>query len=136
MNMAQKTIESFQLGLSKFPFALPALVSSFLLLEYGVKEIILVTVPDDVDSATAFANTIDGAYLPNKLLVKLSSDDPASGWLCTQNDIVSQIKNRIQINKPTSSNASICEHFTCSLPIFDVDELKTAMAFKRLSRTQ
>lgn len=134
--MARKTIESFHLGLSKFPFALPALVSSFLLLENGVKEIILVTVQDDVDSASAFVNTIDGAYLPNKMVVKMGSDDPASNWLCTQNDIVSQIKNRIQTNKPTSSTVSICEHFTCGLPIFDVEELERAMAFKRLSRTQ
>ncbi|KAI8329933.1 Six-hairpin glycosidase-like protein [Chlamydoabsidia padenii] len=124
ITMARKTIESFQLGLSKFPFALPALVSSFLLLEKGVKKIILVKDLDD--DAIAFENIIDRSYMPNKLLIKLTSNDNNSRWLCTQNDIISQIKNR----KSTSSNVSICEHFTCGLPMFDTDQIRKKMTFK------
>ena len=39
IKIAQDTIESFYTELSKFPFAMPAFVSSFLLVAKGVKEV-------------------------------------------------------------------------------------------------
>ncbi|ORZ20617.1 spermatogenesis-associated protein 20 [Absidia repens] len=124
MAMAKTTIESFQLGLSKFPFALPALVSSFLLMDKGVKEIILL---GSQTSIKPFADVIDKAYLPNKIVIPLLDND----WLPQHNDIIAQIKQQ-----PRSSDAAtayICEHFTCGLPIVDIDELKSSMVFNKHS---
>lgn len=36
---AEKTVQSFRLSLSKFPFAIPALVASFMLVTHGLKEV-------------------------------------------------------------------------------------------------
>lgn len=36
---ARETVESFRLSLSKFPFAIPALVASFMLVANGLKEV-------------------------------------------------------------------------------------------------
>ncbi|KAI8089097.1 spermatogenesis-associated protein 20 [Halteromyces radiatus] len=127
MEMAKKTIESFRLGLSKFPFALPAMVSSFLLLHHGVKELILVT---DSTSST-LANKIDDSYVPNKLLVTLNKENRKdTDWLCTQNEIIAQIKNQHISSSSLTPCVYICEHFTCGLPISDVSELEKKMAFR------
>lgn len=37
-NKAQETVRAFRLSLSKFPFAIPALVASFMLVSNGQKE--------------------------------------------------------------------------------------------------
>jgi uncharacterized protein YyaL (SSP411 family) len=37
---AEETVQSFRLSLSKFPFAIPALVASFMLVTRGLKEVI------------------------------------------------------------------------------------------------
>lgn len=39
-NKARETVQSFRLSLSKFPFAIPALVASFMLVSNGLKEVV------------------------------------------------------------------------------------------------
>jgi uncharacterized protein YyaL (SSP411 family) len=44
LSKAQETVQAFRLSLSKFPFALPALVASFMLVSNGLKEVLIIVI--------------------------------------------------------------------------------------------
>ncbi|CAO3620606.1 unnamed protein product [Cunninghamella blakesleeana] len=113
LDKARSTISSFSLALTKFPFALPALVSSLLLLENGVKEIIT-TGDIENEKTQEFIDTIQKAFIPNKLFIYIK--DGESSWLLEQNEVIQQIKK-------DNPSVYICEHFTCGLPLYSIDEL-------------
>ncbi|CAO3613768.1 unnamed protein product [Cunninghamella echinulata] len=113
LEKARDTINSFSLALTKFPFALPAMVSSLLLLENGIKEIII-TGEIENEKTQRFIEIVRKKFTPNKLSIHVK--DEKTSWLMEQNGIIQQIKK----DRPS---VYICEHFTCSLPIYDVDEL-------------
>ncbi|CEP13031.1 hypothetical protein [Parasitella parasitica] len=122
MNKAQETVQAFRLSLSKFPFAIPALVASFMLVSNGLKEIVLAGRPADPTMST-FKKIVSRVFMPNKLVALAKLE----GFIASKNSVIKQIaeQSRSTVNEPA---AYICENFACGLPIYDVEQLKSALA--------
>ncbi|KAG2219593.1 hypothetical protein INT45_004844 [Circinella minor] len=124
--IAQDTIESFYTELSKFPFAMPALVSSFLLVAKGVKEVVIIG--SDNSKVDDFITTVNQEFAPNLLLVRLDATQTQNKndvkFLCEQNSVFQDLIQK-QDKDRQAVQAYICENFTCGLPISDIDVLKS-----------
>lgn len=132
---AQDTVHAFRLSLSKFPFAIPALVASFMLVTNGLKEvkgkkedindkcllnfckIVLSGNPDDF-RMREFQRIVSRVFLPNKL-VSLAKGE---GFIAQKNSIIKQI------GVHANPVAYICDNFSCGLPIHDANSLKKALS--------
>lgn len=64
-----------------------------------------------------FKQIVSKAFIPNKLVVLAKKD----GIIAEKNNIIEQLAVKAQGERPA---AHICEHFTCGLPIKDVQELR------------
>ncbi|KAI9306859.1 spermatogenesis-associated protein 20 [Cunninghamella echinulata] len=117
---AQDTLDCFNYAVSRFPYAMPALVSSFLLMYHGVKQVVLAgnTSKSNVD---IYRNEINHHFIPNKLVILARED----GFIQKTNDIVSQISASQKDKK--NITAFICQDFTCGLPINDLKHLKKSL---------
>ncbi|KAI8377645.1 spermatogenesis-associated protein 20 [Radiomyces spectabilis] len=115
----QEVVNAFYLALSKFPFALPALVSSFLVLSNGLKEIVI-TGHRENKQIESFIQLLSQSFTPNKLMILARED----GNIASKNSVVGEITRS---NQPTPS-VYICENFTCGLPITDINDLKAKLA--------
>ncbi|GAA5798382.1 hypothetical protein HPULCUR_003784 [Helicostylum pulchrum] len=114
---AQSTVNAFKLSLSKFPFAIPALVAAFMLVSNGLKEIVLAGDPTD-SRMREFEKIVSRVFLPNKLVALATGH----GFIAQHNSIIRQIgEQKRNVKEPT---AYICENFTCGLPVYDVEKLK------------
>ncbi|KAI8377311.1 spermatogenesis-associated protein 20 [Blakeslea trispora] len=122
ITLAKETAYAFKLSLTKFPFAIPALVASFMLVTFGLKEIVLAGADSANDQLKLFQNIVSHVFLPNKLVLYARPE----GFVASHNSVVQQI-SRIPIKK-NESVAYICENFACGLPIHDPEELKKAMS--------
>ncbi|KAG2205831.1 hypothetical protein INT47_004014 [Mucor saturninus] len=114
---AQETVHAFRLSLSKFPFAIPALVASFMLVSNGLKEIVLSGNPDDF-RMREFQRIVSRVFLPNKL-VSLAKGE---GFIAQKNSVIKQI------GVHANPVAYICDNFSCGLPIHDANALKKALS--------
>ncbi|CAO3608917.1 unnamed protein product [Cunninghamella blakesleeana] len=117
---AQDTLDCFNFAVSRFPYAMPALVTSFLLMYHGVKQVVLAgnTTKSNIDT---YVNEINHNYIPNKLVILAKED----GFIQNNNDIVSQIATSQKDKKNVT--AFICQDFTCGLPIDNLKQLKKSL---------
>ncbi|KAI9033859.1 hypothetical protein CLU79DRAFT_725882 [Phycomyces nitens] len=114
--MAKHTVESFNLILAKFPFAIPGVLSSFLLLADSVKEIIIIGDPLS-EQMKEFEAVIARSFIPNRLVARLSPN----GVLVKNNPLFEEMLKR---HGPKDIAVYVCEDFTCGQPITTVEELK------------
>ncbi|KAI9486083.1 MAG: spermatogenesis-associated protein 20 [Benjaminiella poitrasii] len=120
LTKAQGIIRSFTLSLSKFPFAVPALVDAFMLLTKGFKEIVLVGEPTDPRMRT-FTEIVSQVSKPNKLVIMAKH----GGFISSKNSIIKQLAVcESTVHEPA---AYICENFACGLPIYDVEQFKQTL---------
>ncbi|KAI8328880.1 spermatogenesis-associated protein 20 [Chlamydoabsidia padenii] len=112
---AQSTLDWSYRAMSQYPYAMPALVTSSLLMYHGVKQIVLAGNPKDATMQT-YQDLVNQAFLPNKLVIQAKGN----GFVHDHNTLISKIATS-STEKPT---AFICENFTCGLPIQDVVQLK------------
>ncbi|KAI9274771.1 Six-hairpin glycosidase-like protein [Phascolomyces articulosus] len=122
--ISQDTIESFYTELNKFPFAMPAFMSSFLLFAKGIKEVVVIG--SDSYKANEFVRIVYQDYTPHLLLVRLDAtqgqkDKNNNNFLCEQNSVFQDLI----MKESTAAEAYICENFACGLPITNVEELKS-----------
>ncbi|KAI8979591.1 hypothetical protein BDF20DRAFT_870526 [Mycotypha africana] len=119
---AEATAKSFNHTLKKFPFTVPALVASFMLLSKGVKEIVLA---GDIENHTLqlFRSTVFQYFLPNKLIAFVRPN----GFLAKKNEIIQQIAAQ-ESQTGQKVAAYICENFTCGLPISSKEELEQRLS--------
>ncbi|PHZ17329.1 DUF255-domain-containing protein [Rhizopus microsporus ATCC 52813] len=117
MKKAQATVQAFQVPLTKYPFALPAFVSSFILVAHGSKEIVLAGRFDE--KLQEFIQTANDIYLPNRILIYAKPD----GFIARKNAVVGEIASK-GVQEPT---AYICKDFSCGLPIYSPEEFKTSI---------
>ncbi|ORX62911.1 spermatogenesis-associated protein 20-like protein [Hesseltinella vesiculosa] len=110
---AQDTLGCFIKGMEAFPYAMPSLVSCYLLMHHGTKQIVLAG-----RDTKPFKNLIQQVYMPNKLVI---DGQHASGLVYETNKTVARIT---QEQHQSPGSASICEHFTCSLPISDLSQFQ------------
>lgn len=134
--MARDTVTSFSAVISKFPYATPALVSSFLLMANGVKQVKSISQFTDKNTRVnnfytsqivlagnraderfkEFEKIVSQAFVPNKIVAYAKKD----GFVAANNATVARIANTSN-GRPA---AYICENFTCGLPIQDAANLR------------
>lgn len=70
-----------------------------------------------------FKKIVSRVFMPNKLVALAKQE----GFIASKNSIIKQIAEQSQstVNEPA---AYICENFVCGLPIYDVEQLKLALA--------
>ncbi|KAF7721534.1 Spermatoproteinsis-associated protein 20 [Apophysomyces ossiformis] len=112
---AQDTLEAFELAMSRFPFAMPALVDTFLLMSQGVKQIVLTG--EENEKMYNFEQAIRQPYVPNKLVVRAKE----GGIIASKNATIAQLASSYNSKEPM---VHICENFTCGLPIGELTELR------------
>ncbi|RCH88557.1 Spermatoproteinsis-associated protein 20, partial [Rhizopus stolonifer] len=117
---AKETANAFKLSLTKFPFAIPALVASFMLATNGLKEIVLAGGTSN-DHLKLFQKIVSRVFMPNKLVAFAQPN----GFLTSRNAIIQEIASKNTTSEPA---AYICENFACGLPIHDPEQLKKAMS--------
>ncbi|KAI8577105.1 hypothetical protein K450DRAFT_253677 [Umbelopsis ramanniana AG] len=111
------TVTSFHSMLTKYPFAMPALVSSYMMYDKGVKQVIT-SGPLDDPTVKEFHRLVNETFLPNKLLVHAQQ----GSFIASKNPTVSTLTNQDQ--KPL---VHICENFTCGMPMETVEELEKSL---------
>ncbi|CAO3595692.1 unnamed protein product [Absidia cylindrospora] len=116
---AQSTLDWSSMAMARFPYAMPALVTSSLLMDHGPKQIVLAGNPKD-ESMQTYQQLIDQAFIPNKLVIQAKG----SGFVHDKNALIAKIGTQELNGNPT---AFICENFTCGLPIQDVKQLKKSL---------
>ncbi|SAM00820.1 hypothetical protein [Absidia glauca] len=116
---AQGTLDWSYRAMAQYPYAMPALVTSSLLMYHGVKQIVLAGNSDDKTMET-YNDLVNQAFIPNKLVIQAKD----SGFVHDHNSLIAKIaatSAQEQQGKPT---AFVCENFTCGLPIQDATQLK------------
>ncbi|KAF7723650.1 Spermatoproteinsis-associated protein 20 [Apophysomyces ossiformis] len=118
LKKATETVKSFDLALSKFPFALPALLAGLMLITKGLKEVLLAGNIKDTDMEVL--KKITGqAFVPNKVLVRAKE-----GVLSQKNGTI----GRIVAANHEEPTIYICENSTCGLPFHDLQQLRESLA--------
>ncbi|KAG0163150.1 spermatogenesis-associated protein 20 [Apophysomyces sp. BC1015] len=112
---AQDTLEAFELAMSRFPYAMPALVNTFLLMSQGVKQIVLVG--DTNAEMQEFDQSIKQVFMPNKLVVRAKE----GGIIAQKNPTIAQL---VAQHKSGKATVHICENFTCGTAIQELTQLK------------
>ncbi|KAI8061759.1 spermatogenesis-associated protein 20 [Gongronella butleri] len=110
---AQETLDCFGRGMETFPYAMPSLVSSYLLMHHGVKQIVLAG-----RAIEPFQSLVNTVFVPNKLVIQAKED----GLVHDCNKTVARIAQE-QSGRDAGA-AYVCEHFTCSLPLTDIENFK------------
>ncbi|KAM3588494.1 hypothetical protein VKS41_000938 [Umbelopsis sp. WA50703] len=117
ISRATESLISFHTILTKYPFAMPALVSSYMLYDKGLKQFVI-SGPRDDSLVQQFQKTINETFVPNKILVFAEKD----GYLASVNQTVESLTKGEQ--KPL---VHICENFTCGLPMDSLEQLQHAL---------
>ncbi|KAI7852213.1 hypothetical protein BDC45DRAFT_513720 [Circinella umbellata] len=114
---ARNTIGSFANSVSKYPFAMPSLLGSFLLMVNGVKQIVLTG--KDEKELEPFKKIVSQTFVPNKVSVQAKE----GGLIAEKNPIVAQLASN------DKAAAYVCENFTCGLPVEDINEFRAKIEF-------
>ncbi|KAG2175483.1 hypothetical protein INT43_001130 [Umbelopsis isabellina] len=117
ISRATESVISFHTILTKYPFAMPALVSSYMMHDRGLKQFVISGSRND-SLVQQFQKTINETFVPNKVLVYAEKD----GYLASVNQTVESLTKGEQ--KPL---VHICENFTCGLPMDNLEELQDAL---------
>ncbi|CAO3661957.1 unnamed protein product [Umbelopsis ramanniana] len=117
IDRAEHTVTSFHSMLTQYPFAMPALVSSYMMYDKGVKQVITSGSLND-PTVQEFHRLVNETFLPNKLLVHAQK----GGFIASKNPTVSTLTE--QEEKPL---VHICENFTCGMPMETVEELEKSL---------
>ncbi|KAI8081745.1 uncharacterized protein BX664DRAFT_341183 [Halteromyces radiatus] len=120
---AQDTVDCFNMAMSRFPYAMPALVTSFLLMYHGAKQIVLAGNSSDKSMQT-YQDIVNQVFIPNKLVIQAKN----SGFVHDNNKVIADISSSLDYQHGKAT-AFICENFTCGLPIQDVGQLKKQLEY-------
>ncbi|KAI8391400.1 spermatogenesis-associated protein 20 [Radiomyces spectabilis] len=118
---AQDTLAAFNVAVTRFPYAVPSLVTDFQLMTHGTKQIVLAGSSQDKNMKT-FEKLVSQVFMPNKIIAKAQK----GGFLSEKNATIAQIANNQDSNKP---RAYVCQNFTCGLPIDNVDQLRKEITY-------
>lgn len=119
LEKAKSIVSSNSQLLEHAPFALATMVSAALVAQRGYKQFI-VTGDHDSAETTNFLRAIRGAFLPNRVLIRLARSEPPrelARWNGTLRALVGDLRD-------ATPNVRLCENFTCGLPVYDPAELK------------
>lgn len=110
-DLAGKTLSLFAAELKRLPFSSPQMLSALSFYLYTTKEIIL-TGDSASKKFTELKKVIDGAFLPNKVLLYANNDlKEVSEFIL---NVVKQGRGEL---------VYVCENYQCALPTDDVVEL-------------
>lgn len=121
-NMASKIFKLFHQRLTKIPIAIPEMTSGLFWTSGATKQIVLVGEPSSPDMA-ALIRCVNSHFLPNKVVLMVPTQgDSFLSSRCQFVHSLPQIEGK--------ATAYVCENYTCSLPVTNVDSLHTILNTK------
>ncbi|XP_074653063.1 spermatogenesis-associated protein 20-like [Tubulanus polymorphus] len=113
---AEKMLKLYGDRLEKIPMAVPEMMCGLISFLGSPKQIIIVGKRED-EETQAMVNLIGSHFLPNKIVILANGAE--ENFLYERLDILQHLSQKE--GKPT---AYVCENFTCSLPVNDLQELE------------
>ncbi|KAI9318381.1 Six-hairpin glycosidase-like protein [Dichotomocladium elegans] len=114
---ARKTIEAFEKTLMTYPFSMPYFVSAFILVDIGIKELLLATNSEQI--AKQCQRAINRVFVPNKLLARAVKN---GGILAQKNSVIREIASKLEDTDERIS-VYICENFACGMPFHHINDV-------------
>jgi uncharacterized protein YyaL (SSP411 family) len=122
---AVMTCQAFSEELEGQPWSFPSMLMSVSGCLDGMKEIVVVGKQND-EMTTKFLNEIWGRLLVNTVVIHLDPEK-SDEWLLSKNEI---LQEALKISSDGKPFVTICEGYTCGLPIFNLDGLSEALGEK------
>ena len=120
--MAVETCQAFSGELENSPWAFPAMLMSVVGCLDGMREIVVIGRETDELTRT-FLQNIWGRLLVNTVVIHLDPGSPDE-WLLNRNEV---LREALQIASDGRPFVTICEGYTCGLPIFDLESLNKTL---------
>ncbi|XP_033734441.1 spermatogenesis-associated protein 20-like [Pecten maximus] len=121
-DMAVKIFKVFHQRLTKIPIALPEMTAGLFWTSSTTKQIVLVGEPSSADMA-ALIGCVNSHFLPNKVILMVPTrGDSFLSRECQFVHSLPQIDGK--------ATAYVCENYTCSLPVTNVDSLHAILNTK------
>ncbi|XP_060067133.1 spermatogenesis-associated protein 20-like [Ylistrum balloti] len=121
-DMATQICKVFQQRLTKIPIALPEMTSALFWTSGTSKQIVLVGDPASQDMAS-LVRCVNSHFLPNKVILMVPTEgDSFLSRRCQFVNSLPQVEGK--------ATAYVCENYTCSLPVTDVDSLHSILDMK------
>ena len=122
---AVETCQAFSGELENSPWAFPAMLMSVVGCLDGMREIVVIGKETDEMTRT-FLQTIWGRLLVNTVIIHLDPQDPDE-WLLSRNEV---LRDALKISSDGRPFVTICEGYTCGLPIFDIEALNKSLEIR------
>ena len=115
---AVETCQAFSGELENSPWTFPSMLMSVVGCLEGMREIVVIGQETD-DLTRKFLENIWGRLLVNTVIIHLDPENPDE-WLLSRNDM---LREALKISSEGRPFVTICEGYTCGMPIFDLDTL-------------
>ena len=119
---AIRTCQSLGSALENAPWAFPAILLSVVGCLEGMRQIVLVGMDND-EITEMFLKNLRERVLVNTVVIRLDPQEPDE-WLVTYNDMLQEV---LKISSEGKPFVSICEGYSCGLPIREVEGLIKAL---------
>ncbi|KAM4623410.1 spermatogenesis-associated protein 20 isoform 2-T2 [Polymixia lowei] len=118
LSRSQQLLAAFSDRLTRVPIALPDMVRGLMAQHYTLKQIVISGQRDAPDTASLLA-TVNSLFLPHKVL--MLADGDTEGFLYQRLPVLSSLTAQ---RGAAAATASVCQDFTCALPVSDPQELR------------
>lgn len=115
---AVETCQAFGEELQSQPWTFPSMLMSVVGCVDGMKQIVVVGKKED-EMTAMFLHNIWERILVNTVVIHVDPEKPEE-WILSYNDMLQEI---LKIPSEGRSFVTICEGYTCGLPIRDIDSL-------------
>ena len=119
---AVETCQAFGEQLSSSPWAFPAMLTAVVGCLEGMREIVVVGKPGD-DMTVKFLGNIWERLLVETVVIYLDPEKPDE-WMLSRNEI---LREAVKIPSEGRTFATICQGYTCGLPLWDIISLDAAL---------
>jgi uncharacterized protein YyaL (SSP411 family) len=119
---AVETCQAFAGELESSPWAFPAMLMSVAGSLDGMKEIVVIGKDGD-EITRRFLENIWGRLLVNTVVIYLDPEQP-DDWILSKNQV---LREAVKIESGGRPFVTICEGYTCGLPIYDIESLNSSL---------
>ena len=119
---AVETCQAFGEGLENQPWTFPSMLMSVVGCLDGMRQIIVVGKKEE-EMTKKFIQNIWGRFMVNSMVIHVDPEEPEE-WILSMNDVLQEVLKIPSEGKPF---VTICEGYTCGLPIRDINSLGQAL---------